>query len=51
MSLPTLENLMKHNKAMAKESLEARDLNNYSICKGWIDCLEYILKYYKLERK
>ena len=52
----SIENLIKHNENIMKQSLEGSIYDTYSKkvyyrCKGWVEALNYITNNYKLEEK
>ena len=48
---PRLDKLRLHSEIIMKESLLVRDYESYNNAKGWVNCIKYITKNYKLEEK
>ena len=55
MKYPSIENLIKHNKAVMSSCGNSMLCNSlgekYYICRGWVEALNYITNNYKLEEK
>ena len=56
MKNPSIENLIKHNESIMKQSLEGSIYDTHSKqvyyrCKGWVQALNYITNNYNLEEK
>ena len=53
MDRPSIENLIKHNEKIMKETLDGSDRNTklHYRCKGWVEALNYIINNYNLEEK